>query len=230
MASCIPRGWIARTRGQSGAAWRGATVGKKTWVPWWFAVGLDIHGRRFETVFGNPLLRWRSSQDRAMFVQRLLRLDRISEVHVQPVLKLQLEAREVFCYRAAVLFSGVKVHGFSRGHRTHYMAREGVKRWSWRMCRVRAKRWVFLSFHRVTRERCTPVTPYRERFRPGSIAVRPTASSSEVCNFFALVRGSPSRVALPGGPPCYRRETAHNGVTDANRSFIRGVPKSVIQI
>lgn len=30
-------------------------------------------------------------QDRAMFVQRLARLDRLSEVHVQSVMKLQLE-------------------------------------------------------------------------------------------------------------------------------------------
>lgn len=33
-------------------------------------------------------------QERGMFVNRLVRLDRLSEVHVQSVIKLQLEVRE----------------------------------------------------------------------------------------------------------------------------------------
>lgn len=34
-------------------------------------------------------------QERGMFVQRLVRLDRLSEVHVQAVVKLQLEVRDI---------------------------------------------------------------------------------------------------------------------------------------
>lgn len=33
-------------------------------------------------------------QERGMFVQRLVRLDRLSEVHVQAVVQLQLEVRD----------------------------------------------------------------------------------------------------------------------------------------
>lgn len=44
-----------------------------------------------------------------MFVQRLVRLDRLSEVHVQGVFKLQLEVRKSVAHRMGSRYCGYEV-------------------------------------------------------------------------------------------------------------------------